>query len=125
MAERSKSHLSHRYKIRSISVLHCIQHLHDRLDCEECQNDTYNGIWNAIPPTKPTVFLPFITQIMQNIAIDRYKYKMSKKRVPTELMVSIEELEEALCSYEPVEGELVTEEVAKMISDYIGTLSKR
>lgn len=30
--------------------------LHDRLDCEECQNDTYLGVWNAIPPTRPTVF---------------------------------------------------------------------
>lgn len=38
--------------------------LNDRCDCEECQNDTYLGIWNAIPPTRPAVFPAFITQIM-------------------------------------------------------------
>ena len=30
--------------------------LHDRLDCEECQNDTYLGVWNAIPPTRPILW---------------------------------------------------------------------
>lgn len=45
--------------------------LHERLDCEECQNDTYLGVWNAIPPTRPTVFPAFITQIMRRIAINR------------------------------------------------------
>ncbi len=47
--------------------------LHDRLDSEECKNDTYIGVWNAIPPTKPNVFPAFITQIMRNIATKRYK----------------------------------------------------
>ena len=30
--------------------------LHDRLDCEECQNDTYNAIWHSIPRTNPRYF---------------------------------------------------------------------
>lgn len=30
--------------------------LNDRLDCEECQNDTYLAIWNAIPPNRPNMF---------------------------------------------------------------------
>ena len=29
--------------------------LHDHLDCEECKNDTYLGVWNAIPPTNDTI----------------------------------------------------------------------
>ena len=53
--------------------------LHDRLDCEECQNDTYLGIWKAIPPTRPAVFPAFITRIMRRIAINKYKEKTSKK----------------------------------------------
>ena len=24
--------------------------LHERMDCEECLNDTYLGTWNTIPP---------------------------------------------------------------------------
>ena len=45
--------------------------LHDRSDSEECQNDTYLGIWNAIPPTRPVVFPAFITQIMRRTAIKK------------------------------------------------------
>ena len=70
--------------------------LHDRLDCEECQNDTYLGVWNAIPPTRPTVFPAFITQIMRRIAINRYKEKTSKKRIPSELTVSMEYINDFL-----------------------------
>ena len=37
--------------------------LSDRSDSEECQNDTYLGIWNAVPPTRPTVFPAFIVSM--------------------------------------------------------------
>ncbi len=66
--------------------------LHDRLDCEECQNDTYLGVWNAIPPTKPFVFPAFITQIMRRSAINRYKEKTSKKHISSEFTVSMGDL---------------------------------
>ncbi len=121
--EKAISHTDTKYGQYLFRIAYNI--LHDRLDCEECQNDTYNGIWNAIPPTRPTVFPAFITQIMRNIATERYKYKMSKKRVPTELTVSIEELNDALRSDESVESEVQAEEVGKMISDYVRTLTKR
>ena len=34
--------------------------LHDKDDCEECRNDVYLGLWNAIPPATPVVFPAFI-----------------------------------------------------------------
>lgn len=93
--------------------------LHDNLDCEECQNDTYLDIWNAIPPERPNVFPAFITQIMRRTAIDRYKEKMSKKRVPSELTLSLEELDfELECNDD-------AHELGKIISDYIRTLPER
>lgn len=73
--------------------------LHDRLDCEECQNDAYIDTWNAIPPTRPIVFSAFITQITRRIALDRYKEKSRKKRIPSELTVSIEDMNETLHNY--------------------------
>lgn len=99
--------------------------LHDRLDCEECQNDTYLGVWNAIPPTRPTVFPAFITQIMRRIAINRYKEKTSKKRIPSELTVSMEDVNETLHSDDTVEKEYAAEEVGKIINDYVRELSDR
>ena len=93
--------------------------LHDKLDCEECQNDTYLGIWNAIPPERPNVFPAFITQIMRRTAIDRYKQKMSKKRVPSEMTVSLEEFDVEAVQYDNAE------ELGRIISDYLRTLSDK
>ena len=47
--------------------------VHDRLDCEECVNDTYLGTWNRIPPQRPNVFQVFLSRIMRNIAIDKFR----------------------------------------------------
>lgn len=99
--------------------------LHDRLDCEECQNDTYLGVWNAIPPTRPIAFPAFITQIMRNIAINRFKEKTSKKRIPSELTVTMDDVNDTLHSNDTVEGEYAAEEVGKIINDYVRELSDR
>ena len=99
--------------------------LHDRLDCEECQNDTYLGVWNAIPPTRPIAFPAFITQIIRNIAINRFKEKTSKKRIPSELTVSIEDVNNILHSGDTVAAEYEAEEVGRIINDYVRQLSDR
>lgn len=99
--------------------------LHDRMDCEECQNDTYLGVWNAIPPTRPTVFPAFITQIMRRIAINRYKEKTSQKRIPSELTVSMEDVMESLCSSQSVDAEYEVKQIGEIINDYVRKLSSR
>lgn len=99
--------------------------LHDRLDCEECQNDTYLDVWKAIPPTRPTVFPAFITKIMRRIALDRYKEKTAKRRIPSEYTVSMEDIKDTLHSNETVDSEYAAEELGKIISDYVRSLSDR
>ena len=34
--------------------------LNNRLDVEECVNDSYLGVWNVIPPKRPNPLLTFI-----------------------------------------------------------------
>lgn len=99
--------------------------LHERLDCEECQNDTYLGVWNAIPPTRPTVFPAFITQIMRRIAINRYKEKASKKRIPSELTISMEDVNGTLHGDDSVAVKYGMAEVGKIINNYVRELSDR
>lgn len=99
--------------------------LHERLDCEECQNDTYLGVWNAIPPTRPTVFPAFITQIMRRIAINRYKEKASKKRIPSELTISMEDVNGTLHGDDSVAVKYEMAEVGKIINNYMRELSDR
>lgn len=99
--------------------------LHERLDCEECQNDTYLGVWNAIPPTRPTVFPAFITQIMRRIAINRYKEKASKKRIPSEHTISMEDVNGTLHGDDSVAVKYEMAEVGKIINNYVRELSDR
>lgn len=99
--------------------------LHERLDCEECQNDTYLDVWNAIPPTRPTVFPAFITQIMRRIAINRYKEKASKKRIPSELTISMEDVNGTLHGDDSVAVKYEMAEVGKIINNYVRELSDR
>lgn len=99
--------------------------LHDRLDCEECQNDAYIDTWNAIPPTRPIVFSAFITQITRRIALDRYKKKSRKKRIPSELTVSIEDMNETLHNYSMVDAHYDIKEIGRLINEYVKNLSDR
>ena len=52
----------HKYGVLLRNVAYNI--LSDYQDCEECQNDTYLRIWNAIPSARPTAFPRFIMQII-------------------------------------------------------------
>ena len=99
--------------------------LHDNLDCEECQNDTYLNVWNSIPPTKPIIFRTFIARIMRNIAIDKYYEKNSKKRVPSEMTVSMEECQDFIAYNDNPLDALSVQELAKSISDFLRLLSER
>lgn len=108
-------------------VLHSVAYniLFDELDCEECQNDTYLGIWNAIPSTRPAVFSAFVMRIMRWTAISRYKEKSRKKRIPSQLTVSLDELADSISSGVQVEEEYETKLLGKLISDYVWSLNDK
>ena len=99
--------------------------LYDNLDCEECRNDTYLRIWNTIPSTRPTAFFAFIVQIVRRIAIDRYREKSSQKRIPSQLTISMEDLENSVSSGLTVEEAYEAKELGKMINEYVRNLSER
>lgn len=100
--------------------------IHDSLDCEECLNDTYLGTWNRIPPERPHVFQVFLTKIMRNIAIDRYRYKNANKRIPTEMTLSLDELGDSIPTVvvDENEDELI-ERIAEILNTYLRTLSDK
>ena len=102
--------------------------LQNKLDCEECQNDTYLGIWNSIPPNRPVGpvgFSIFISKIMRNIAIMKYREKTRKKRISSEMTVCIDNLKDTLQSNDSMEEEYLAEELGKLINDYLKKLTER
>ena len=120
--ERAISETDAKYGKYLFSVAYNI--VHDRLDCEECLNDTYLDAWNTIPPERPAVLKAFLAIIMRRRAIDRYKAEKRKKRIPSELTVSLSELEFALSDDTP-QIELEAEELSRIISDFVRSLPER
>lgn len=54
--------------------------LADPRDVEECENDTWMQIWNAIPPEHPEHLGAYVGRIARNLAINRLRRDKSKKR---------------------------------------------
>lgn len=61
-------------------------------DSEECVNDTFSALWNAIPPTKPDNFMAFVCKIARNISLKRLEFLSREKRAAN-ITLSFEELD--------------------------------
>ena len=120
--ERAISETDAKYGKYLFSVAYNV--VHDRLDCEECLNDTYLDAWNTIPPERPAVLKAFLAIIMRRRAIDRYKAEKRKKRIPSELTVSLSELEFTLSDDTP-QSELDAIELSDAISVFVRLLPER
>ena len=112
-----------KYKKYLFSIAYNV--IHDRLDCEECLNDTYLDAWNAIPPSRPNVLKAFLTTITRRIAIKRYHSKLKQNVIPSEMTVSLSELEDFIAGDEDVEADFDEERLGRVISDFVRSLPAR
>jgi RNA polymerase sigma-70 factor (ECF subfamily) len=87
-------------------------------DSEECVNDTYLGVWNAIPPQRPNIFSAFIGKITRNLALKKYEYISAEKRNP-DVTCSLTELEDCVSGRDYIENELENAHIEKAISDFL------
>lgn len=119
--EQAISRTDEKYKKFLLSVAFNI--VFDDQDCEECLNDTYIDAWNSMPPSKPALLQAFLATIMRRTAIDRYKSRKRQKRIASELTVSLSELEEIIADESDSSAE--TDELARLLSDFVRSLSDR
>lgn len=99
--------------------------VHNGMDCEECVNDTYLGTWNRIPPTRPSALRIFLSKIVRDVAVDRYRKMNAEKRVPSEITVSLEELNDCMSFTSSAEEEFLVKQVGKALSEYLRELDRR
>lgn len=93
--------------------------LHNREDSEECVNDTYVGLWNSIPPTKPNHFMAYVSRIVRNLSLGRLEYLKREKR-SADVTISFEELA-AVLPDERYAPELRDEDIGTLISNFLRT----
>ena len=87
-------------------------------DCEECVNDTYLALWNAIPSQRPSRFPAFVGRIARNLALKRYEYLSAAKRNPA-AVTSLEELGDCVSGAESVESEAEKGQIERAITEFL------
>ena len=93
--------------------------LQNHEDSEECVNDTYIGVWNAIPPTRPNNFMSFVCKIARNLSLKRLEFINRKKR-RAEVLLSLDELAAVLPDERYAPG-VSDEDVGKLIGKFLRT----
>ena len=108
-------------------MLHSLSYslLSSHEDAEECVNDTYLGAWNSMPPSRPNVLKAFLTVIARRIAIKRYHSNLRKKVIPSEMTLSLSELEDFVIGDEDIGADLDTERLGRVISGFVRALPER
>ena len=96
--------------------------VNSRRDAEECVNDAYLGAWNAIPPARPNPLLSYIVKIVRNISLKIYWRKEAAKR-SSHYTIALEEIEACIADQKTVEDEIEARELARIIEDFLDTLT--
>ena len=91
--------------------------LNSHADSEECVNDTYIGLWNAIPPTRPNKFMAFICKITRNLSLKRLEFLTREKRTDN-MLISFSELE-AVIPDQAYAPDIKDENVALLINRFL------
>lgn len=93
-----------------------------RQDAEECVSDAYLGVWNAIPPARPSPLAAYVLKIVRNLSLKAYWRQNAAKR-SSRCTVALEELEGCLPGRDAVEDTVDARELARLIEGFLDGLS--
>lgn len=98
--------------------------LKNDFDAEECENDTYLGLWKSIPPAEPKNFKAFCLKITRNLAMKKLDYYRAKKRDCVKT-VSYEKVLQEVGELELFLPDVKESDLSQCIDDFLGTLDKK
>ena len=96
----------------------------DRLDAEECVNDTWLRAWNAMPDKRPEVLSTFLGRITRNLAINRFQKYTRQKRGGGETPLALEELAECIPAEQDLERQYELREFQRAVGRFVEGLSE-
>ena len=95
--------------------------LSNESDVQECINDTYLAIWNAIPPDRPASLSAYVLRVCKNIAISRLRTMTAQKRSSYE--IALDELSEAVGT-PATEDAVAARELGRALDRFLDTLNR-
>ena len=87
-------------------------------DALECINDSYLGVWNTIPPTKPDNLKYYLCRIVRNNSLKKYHSNTAIKR-NSHYDITLQELEECIADNNSIEKEFTSAEITKLIDSFL------
>ena len=121
--ERAIKETDAKYRAKLLAVARSV--LHDVRDCEECLNDTYVRVWNSIPPACPDSLRAFLISITRRNAFNYYKAAKRKKRIPSDMVSSLSDLDGMLADSDAFYTEQEANRLGELLSGFVDTLSDR
>ncbi len=94
--------------------------LADKGDTEECLNETYFKVWNAVPPHRPLSLYAFCAAVCRRTAMDMLDRKTAQQRsaIIVELTAEMEQ-----CIPDDTDtGSEDDERLERLMNDFLGTL---
>ena len=93
--------------------------LSDRMDAEECVNDTWLHSWNAMPPQRPGNLRAFFCRITRNLSLDRYRSRHKTRARGDGFELSLEELAECLPDPDTLRED---DPISDLLNGFLGSL---
>ena len=94
-------------------------------DAEECVNDTYLKLWEAIPPDEPDNLCSFAARIVRNLAINMLSKRNTLKRGQGQLDTVLDELSECIPSGNSIDESIDEKELTGLINRFLEGLPKK
>ncbi len=88
-------------------------------DAEECENDSYIAVWQAIPPQKPQSLRAFLLKTGRNQALKKLRYNLAEKR-NSSAQISLDELGDCIFEENRSYG---NEELSEIINGFLEGLA--
>ena len=95
--------------------------LGDLRDAEECVNDTWLGVWNSIPPNRPSPLRTYVCKIARNLATKKFHANTAKKR-NSSYDAALSELEGCIPDPNTLEAQFAAKELGQAINAFLANL---
>lgn len=93
-----------------------------REDAEECVNDTYLALWNAMPPNRPARLRAYAAGTARNISLRRYRDGRTRRRGAGEVPLALDELGDAVPAGFSVEDAYACSRLVEEIDRFLAAL---
>lgn len=101
----------------------CLNILQSHPDAQECTNDTYLALWNAIPPAQPDPLTPYVCRTGRNIALNRLRADSAQK-LGKGYTLSLEELEDCIPDH-CMDEQISARALGRAIDDFLAQQSSQ